>query len=66
VETVEPTSSNSGFRRILYIALILAIGGGAFYFTRTPKRPKVDMLDATSDATARPKLAKDSQKHNIG
>lgn len=59
-------SSNSNLRRILYVVLILGIGGAAFYFTRTPKHPKMDMLDMNADA-ARPKLTpKDSQKSQIG
>jgi len=63
----EPVSANSSLRRILYVVMILAIGGAAFYFTRTPKRPKVDMLDLNASAGDRPKLTpKDSQKSNIG
>jgi nucleoid-associated protein YgaU len=59
-------SSNSSLRRILYFVLVLAIGGAAFYFTRTPKRPTVDMLDAGADGS-RPKLSpKDSHHSQIG
>ncbi|MGZ3669158.1 MAG: hypothetical protein ACXWR4_04725 [Bdellovibrionota bacterium] len=58
-------SSNSSLRRILYVVLILSIGGAAFYFTRTPKRPKSDLMDLNTEAQ-RPKLPKDTQKSNIG
>ena len=61
------SSNNSKFRRMLYVVLILAIGGAAFYFTRTPKRPRGDLLDIGAEASPRPKLpTKDSQKSNIG
>lgn len=67
MDVPETGSSNSNLRRILYIVLIVSIGGAAFYFTRTPKRPKVDMLDLNADASPRPKLpTADTQKHNIG
>jgi hypothetical protein len=64
----EITSSNSITRPIIYGLLVLLIIGGGIYFTRTPKRSKVDMLDITAaDSVARPKLSpKDSQKTNIG
>lgn len=67
VESSDTGSSNSSLRRILYVALILLIGGAAFYFTRTPKRSKVDMLDLNAEAGSRQKLpAKDSQKNQTG
>jgi hypothetical protein len=67
VDDLNSTSSNSSLRRILYVVLILALGGAAFYFTRTPKRPKPDMLDLNTEASARPKLApKDSQQSQLG
>ena len=67
IEQADTGSSNSRLRRTLYVVLILLIGGAAFYFTRTPKRPKVDMHDISAGATDRPKLTpKDSQKSQIG
>jgi hypothetical protein len=66
-EAADTVSANSSLRRILYVVLILVIGGAAFYFTRTPKRPKVDMLDLNASAGPRPKLAaKDNQESQLG
>ena len=64
----EISSSNAATRPIIYAVLVLLILGGGFYYTRAPKKPKVDMLDITSaESAGRPKLAtKDSQKHQIG
>lgn len=66
--TAEISSSNAVTRPIIYAVLVLLILGGGFYYTRQPKKPKVDMLDITSaESAGRPKLAtKDSQKHQIG
>lgn len=66
--TAEISSSNAVTRPIIYAVLVLLILGGGFYYTRAPKKPKVDMLDITSaESAGRPKLAtKDSQKHQIG
>ncbi len=67
VTTAEISSSNSMTRPIIYGVLVLLIIGGGVYFTRSPKKSKVDMLDITAaDSAGRPKLAKDSQKINIG
>ncbi len=67
LDTLEPISANVNFRRILYVSLIVLIGGAAFYFTRSPKKQKMDILDLNADAMARPKLApKDGKIHNIG
>lgn len=59
----EISSSNAVTRPIIYAVLVLLILGGGFYYTRTPKKPKVDMLDITAaESGGRPKLsAKDSQ-----
>jgi hypothetical protein len=66
LDTAIAVSQNSSLRRFLYIALIVLIGGAGYYFTRTPRRPKKDMMDLTTDALARPKLSsKDSHKSNI-
>jgi nucleoid-associated protein YgaU len=66
IESREDASANSSLRRILYVVLILGIGGAAYYFTRTPKRPQSDMLDLNTEA-GRPKLTpKDTQKSQIG
>lgn len=64
----EISSSNALTRPIIYAVLVLLILGVGFYFTRSPKKNKVDMLDITAaDGAGRPKLAtKDSQKSNIG
>ncbi len=65
--TEEISSSNSMTRPIIYGLLVLLIIGAGVYFTRSPKKSKVDMLDITAaDSAGRPKLAKDSQKTNIG
>lgn len=63
----EISSSKALTRPIIYAVLVLLILGAGFYFTRSPKRSKVDMLDiAAADSASRPKLAKDTQKSNIG
>lgn len=59
-----PSSTNT--RRIIYIALILLVGGLAFYFTR-PKKKSFDMLDATTNdlGTGRQKLGSEQKKDII-
>lgn len=61
-------SNNVNSRRILYVLLILAIGGGAYYFTRGPKkRSNIDMLDINAEFMPRPKLPTNSDsKSHIG
>lgn len=64
-------SNNANLRRILYVALIVAIGGLAFYFTRPSKKQRIDMLDVTTGASApRSKLpsapGKDGSRKSIG
>lgn len=67
VSTAEISSSNSMTRPIIYGVLVLLIIAGGVFFTRQPKKSKVDMLDiTTADSAGRPKLAKDSQQSNIG
>jgi|GEM_PF-7118392 len=67
VASAEISSSNSMTRPIIYGVLVLLIIAGGVFFTRQPKKSKVDMLDiTTADSAGRPKLAKDSQQSNIG
>lgn len=47
-------SGNANIRRILYVLLIVGIGGLAFYFTRPTRKSKIDMLDVTAGSTAPP------------
>lgn len=65
-------TENPNLRRILYVGLIVLIGGLAFYFTR-PSKKKVDMLDVTTGQTAAPSRFKlggstktDTQRKNLG
>ena len=66
-------SGNANTRRMLYVSLIVLIGSLAFYFTRTGKRQKIDMLDVTAGSTAIPPRSKlpsapkgSDQHKNIG
>lgn len=62
-------ANSANIRRLVYVGLILLIGGLAFYMTRSKKKKGFDMLDVTTnDTTAgRPKLApKDTQQQDIG
>jgi hypothetical protein len=47
-------SNNANLRRIIYVLLIVSIGGAAFYFTRPTRKSKIDMLDVTAGSTAPP------------
>ncbi len=63
--------SSANVRRIIYVSLILLIGGVAFYMTRSSKKKKFDMLDVTTSDTAppRPKFPgsqQDSHHQDIG
>jgi len=60
------SSSSTNTRRIIYIALILLVGGLAFYFTR-PKKKSFDMLDATTNdlGSGRQKLGSEQKKDII-
>lgn len=63
-------SSNANLRRIIYVFLIVAIGGLAFYFTRPSRKQKIDMLDVTAGSTAPPPRSKlgtkDTTRKSIG
>lgn len=68
-ESTSIFSNSANLRRVIYVVLILLIGGLAFYLTRSSKKKGFDMLDVTtSDTTGtRPKLSpKDTQKQDIG
>lgn len=61
--------SNANVRRIIYVLLIVGIGGLAFYFTRPSRKQKIDMLDVTAGSTApspRSKLGKENNRKSIG
>ncbi len=63
----EISSSNAVTRPIIYAVLVLLILGAGFYYTRSSKRPKVDMLDITSaESGARPKLTPKDSQDKIG
>ena len=64
VETVAP-SENSKFRRIVYVSLIVAIAGLAFFLTRPKKRPKIDLSHEGDIHVGRPKLPPDVNQ-NVG
>lgn len=59
MQSAEDESSASNIRRIVYVALIVAIAGMAFYMTRPAKKHKFDMLDATAQdfaSSSRPRM----------